>query len=69
MITFFCYVPTWAPTRSVKDEFYSDLDAALSGISQSEINVLLGDMNAHVGSRGVVDDQWDGVRGHMATKR
>ena len=49
--------------RSVKDEFYTNLDAALSGVPQSEIYVLLWDINACVGSREMVDDQWDGVRG------
>ena len=32
MHIFSCYAPSWVTARSVKDEFYTDLDAALSGV-------------------------------------
>ena len=63
MHIFSCYATTCVIIRSVMDEFYTDLDATLSSVPQTEIYVLLRDMNAHVESREVVDHQWDTVRG------
>ena len=56
------YAPTRAASREAKDKFFQDLDQVLSSIPSNEPYVLLGDFNAHVGSRDE-DDAWGRVRG------
>ena len=58
-----CYVPTRAASRVTKDEFFQDLERALSSIPSVAPYILLGDFNARVGSRTGAHDLWDGVRG------
>ena len=58
-----CYAPTRAASRAAKDEFFRDLEHALASIPPEEPYILLGDFNAHVGSRSGAHDLWDGVRG------
>ncbi len=53
-----CYVPTRAASRQEKDAFYDDLGTLLAGIPDSDLYVLLGDFNAHIGSRESAQDQW-----------
>ena len=58
-----CYAPTRAASRAAKDEFLHDLELALSGVPPNEPYILLGDLNARVGSRDSTDDPWSRVRG------
>ena len=58
-----CYAPTRAASRAQKDQFYDDLQQALTAIPLDEMYVLLGDFNARVGSRLGNDDPWGLVRG------
>ena len=57
-----CYAPTQSARREEKDKFYDELDTVLSSIPSGEKYVLLGDFNARVGSRELINDQWDRVR-------
>ena len=59
----FCYAPTRAARREVKDAFFQELDHMLASVPSGERYVVLGDFNACVGSREHVGDQWDAVRG------
>ena len=58
-----CYAQTRAASRNIKDEFFADLEQALASIPSDEPFILLGDLNARVGSRSDTDDTWEGVRG------
>ena len=58
-----CYAPTRLARREDKDQFYDKLDTIISSIPTNDKYVLLGDFNAHVGSREHNGEQWDGVRG------
>ena len=58
-----CYAPTRAASRELKDAFFQELGNVLSRVPQDERYVLMGDLNARVGSREHVGDVWDGVRG------
>ena len=40
----------------------NDLQGALDQIPQSDVLLLLGDFNARVGSAGIGEDLWRGVR-------
>ena len=51
-----CYAPTRAATRAQKDDFFQDLEQALITIPTTEPYIILGDLNAHVGSRDNNDD-------------
>ena len=53
-----CYAPIFAASRDEKDRFFDSLQDALSSIPSAECFVMLGDFNAHVGSRGVIDEWW-----------
>ena len=57
------YAPTRAASRDIKDEFFTDLEQPLVSIPSDEPYILLGDLNARVGSRRDTDDTWKGVRG------
>lgn len=57
-----CYAPTYAASRSEKDEFFDNLQQALSDIPSRDKYVMLGDFNARVGSRQDGDEWWN-VRG------
>ncbi|XP_065195630.1 craniofacial development protein 2-like [Sycon ciliatum] len=59
-----CYAPTFRAKRSVMDSFFNDLQRAIQDVPGEDKFVLLGDLNARVGSRqsGIADD-WQGVRG------
>ena len=57
-----CYAPTRAASRQVKNTFYQKLESILAAIPTGEKYVILGDFNAHVGSREFVGDRWGSVR-------
>ena len=58
-----CYAPTRAAGRQEKNTFFDELNSILSSVLAGEKYRVLGDFNAHVGSRKVVGDQWSKVRG------
>ena len=58
-----CYAPTRAASREIKDIFFQGLESILAAILRGEKYVILGDFNAHVGSRECVGDRWGSVRG------
>lgn len=58
-----CYAPTFAATRDLKEAFYDDLQSAIDEIPSGEKYIILGDFNAHVGSRRTKNEQWCKVRG------
>ncbi|EYC22441.1 hypothetical protein Y032_0017g3351 [Ancylostoma ceylanicum] len=56
------YAPTEMSPDSVKDEFYGQLQRVVDAIPQSELVVIAGDFNAHVGA----DRQgWEGTLGRF----
>ena len=58
-----CYAPTRAASRQVKDTFFQDLESILAALPIGQKYVILGDFNAHVGSRKCIGDRWGSVRG------
>ncbi len=49
--TFICaYAPTMTNDDSTKEKFYKDLDTAISAVPKADKLIILGDMNARVGS-------------------
>ena len=59
-----CYAPTRAASREDKDNFLNQLDVFITSVPAGDYYVILGDFNAHVGSRSVdEDDRWSGVLG------
>ena len=57
------YAPTEASDPQVKDTFYNQLQAVLDGIPSSNMTIILGDMNAKVGSRLTGDNDVVGTYG------
>ena len=47
-----CYAPAFCPSRDNKDQFFNNLQDALDAIPSSDPYVILGDLNANVGSVG-----------------
>ncbi|XP_073841258.1 uncharacterized protein [Musca autumnalis] len=45
-----CYAPTEPDDESVKDDFYSQLDATISSLPGGDIKILMGDFNPKVGN-------------------
>ena len=58
-----CYAPTRAASREKKNGFFQDLEQTLSETPADEPYVLLGDLNARVGSTVTDSDMWGTVRG------
>jgi len=56
------YAPTLCSSSETKDQFYDELDAAISNIKASEQIYLLGDFNARVGSNY---DAWPSCLGQF----
>ena len=52
-----CYAPTRAASREDKDVFFQELNNIISGVPAGEMYIILGDFNAHVGSRESDDDE------------
>ena len=49
----------------VKNDFYNDLQASLNSMPKDGLLILVGDINARVGSTPKEDDSvWHGVRGY-----
>ena len=63
-----CYAPTRLARREDKDQFYDKFDTIISSIPTNDKYVLLGDLNAHVGSREHNGERWDGVRGQAGAR-
>ena len=45
-----CYAPKNDKSDEVKDGFYNQLHGILSGLSDQDLNILMGDFNAKIGS-------------------
>eukprot|EP00117_Sycon_ciliatum_P005203 scpid28797/ scgid9244/ Craniofacial development protein 2; p97 bucentaur protein len=64
------YAPTSKATRAVKDKFFRDLQCALHHVNKNDVMVLLGAINARVGSLSLADPSderplWDQVLGQF----
>ena len=44
------YAPTETSTDEAKDNFYSQLQQVLDAIPQTDLTILAGDFNAHIGA-------------------
>lgn len=51
-----CYALTQAASRTDKSKFYDDLQQVLATIPSNEPYIMLGDFNAHAGSREKVGE-------------
>ena len=54
------YAPTMSNPQESKDQFYSDLESAISSVPAADKLILLGDLNARVGKNS---SAWPGVIG------
>ncbi|XP_055383684.1 uncharacterized protein LOC129613579 [Condylostylus longicornis] len=52
-----CYAPTETANDELKDEFYSQLTSVISNIPRTDIIILMGDLNAKIGTRMQGDPQ------------
>ena len=59
------YAPTFRAPVEEKEMFYSDLQDAVDGVSEQDLLLIVGDLNARVGSteRGSSNVSWPEVRG------
>ena len=59
-----CYAPTFAASSADKDNFFSHLQEAMDEIPPNKTYVILGDLNARVGSRDPAEEgYWGKSRG------
>ena len=56
------YAPTFRSSQDEKDRFYEELQNEIDGILPSDILIVMGDLNARVGSNDG-NTSWDGVLG------
>ena len=62
-----CYAPIRAASRSTKDGLLRDVEQAIAVVPPKEPYIMLGDLNAIVGTHGSTNDPWSRVRVLMAT--
>ena len=59
-----CYAPTNDKTDETKEEFYNQLHDIMSNLGDKNVNVIMGDFNAKIGS----DNQgYENVMGCMGS--
>ena len=58
------YAPTMVNPEEIKDQFYEQLDALIAAVSKSEKLIIVGDVNARVGTD---HHTWSGVIGQQGT--
>ena len=68
-----CYAPTEAATDADKDVFYNQLQSLLDRVSTRDVTIVMGDLNAKVGSfipgdGEVVGTQGLGIRNDNGTR-
>ena len=57
-----CYAPTNVADKDVKEEFYQQLHSVLEGVPRRDVTILMGDMNAKVGSNTLEEKKSWGMR-------
>ena len=50
-----CYAPTETSDDSAKDQFYDDLSVAVNHTSRHDVTIVMGDLNASIGSDRIAD--------------
>ena len=60
-----CYAPTNDSSEEAKSDFYEQLRAILDSLSDRDVNILLGDLNAKVGSDNSGYEEVMGTHGHI----
>ena len=55
------YVPTRRTCHAAKDKFYSDLQSVVDDVSGEDVLLIVGDLNASVGSGKDGGNEWDAV--------
>ncbi len=58
-----CYAPTNDKTDETKEEFYNQLHDIMSNLGDKNVNVIMGDFNAKIGSDNQGYDNMMGVHG------
>ena len=55
MSVILCYAPTETSDDSAKDQFYDDLSLAVNHTSRHDVTIVMGDLNASIGSDRIAD--------------
>ena len=61
-----CYAPTETSDDAAKDQFYDDLSAVVNHTSRHDVTIVMGDLNASIGSdriahRGIIGPMCSGL--------